>query len=63
MVLGLAASLNLEIEQMDVKMIFLYNDQEKEIYMEQPKGFNVNGKKNCVQTQKESLWPKQAFRQ
>ncbi|CAL1380337.1 unnamed protein product [Linum trigynum] len=38
-VLGLAASLNLEVEQMDVKTAFLHGDLEEEIYMEQPEGF------------------------
>ncbi|KAA0047571.1 Retrovirus-related Pol polyprotein from transposon TNT 1-94 [Cucumis melo var. makuwa] len=36
-VLGLAASLDLEVEQMDVKTAFLHGDLDKEIYMEQPK--------------------------
>ena len=35
-VLGLAASMNLEIEQLDVKTVFLHGDLEEEIYMEQP---------------------------
>ena len=35
-VLGLIASMNLEIEQLDVKTVFLHGDLEKEIYMEQP---------------------------
>ncbi|GJX96283.1 putative RNA-directed DNA polymerase [Tanacetum coccineum] len=35
-VLGLAASLDLEVEQMDVKTAFLHGDLDKEIYMEQP---------------------------
>ncbi|GJX69857.1 putative RNA-directed DNA polymerase [Tanacetum coccineum] len=43
-VLGLAASLDLEVEQMDVKTTFLHGDLDKEIYMEQPKGFQVKGK-------------------
>ena len=47
-VLGLAASLNLEIEQMDVKTAFLHGDLEEEIYMEQPEGFKVEGKENFV---------------
>ncbi|CAM8877499.1 unnamed protein product [Rhodiola kirilowii] len=38
-VLGLAASLDLEIDQMDVKTYFLHGDLDKEIYMEQPEGF------------------------
>ena len=46
-VLGLA-SLNLEIEQMDVKTTFLHGDLEEEIYMEQPEGFKVDGKDNFV---------------
>ena len=33
-VLGLAASLDLEIEQMNVKTAFLHGDLDKEIYME-----------------------------
>ncbi|GJW67627.1 putative RNA-directed DNA polymerase [Tanacetum coccineum] len=43
-VLGLAASLDLEVEQMDVKTAFLHGDLDKEIYMEQPEGFQVKGK-------------------
>ena len=35
-VLGLAASLDLEIEQLDVKTAFLHGDLDEEIYMEQP---------------------------
>jgi Reverse transcriptase (RNA-dependent DNA polymerase) len=42
-VLGLMASLNLNIEQLDVKIAFLYDDLEEELYMEQPEGFVVKG--------------------
>ncbi|KAK7337003.1 hypothetical protein VNO77_17559 [Canavalia gladiata] len=41
-VLGLAASLDLEVEQMDVKTAFLHGDLDKEIYMEQPEGGAVS---------------------
>lgn len=44
-VLGLAASLDLEVEQMDVKTAFLHGDLEEEIYMEQPHSFKVKGKR------------------
>ena len=43
-ILGLVASLDLEVEQMDVKTAFLHGDLDKEIYMEQPEGFQVKGK-------------------
>ncbi|KAI4353150.1 hypothetical protein L6164_002120 [Bauhinia variegata] len=42
-VLSLAASLDLEVEQMDVKIAFLHGDLEENIYMKQPKGFVVKG--------------------
>ena len=43
-VLSLATSLDLEIEQLDVKTAFLHGDLEEEIYMKQPEGFEVVGK-------------------
>ncbi|XP_055803207.1 uncharacterized protein LOC129872293 [Solanum dulcamara] len=54
-VLGLSASLDLEVEQMDVKTIFLHGDLDEEIYMEQPEGFKVKGKENYVCKLKKSL--------
>jgi hypothetical protein len=63
-VLSLAASLDLEIEQMDVKTVFLHGDLEEEIYMEQPEGFRVKGKEDYVCRLKKSLYGlKQAPRQ
>ena len=55
-VLCLAASLNLEITQMDVKTSFLHGDLEEEIYMEQPEGFKLDGKENFVCKLKKSLY-------
>ncbi|CAN6804119.1 unnamed protein product [Brassica oleracea] len=47
-VLGLAASLDLEVEQMDVKTAFLHGNLEEEVYMEQPEGYVQKGKENLV---------------
>src|ERR1044072_9459381 len=46
--LSLAATLDLEVEQMDVKTAFLHGDLEEEIYMRQPEGFHVEGKEDYV---------------
>lgn len=45
-VLGLAPSLNLKIEQLDVKTVFLHGDLHQEIYIEQLEGFEEKGKDN-----------------
>ena len=64
MVLALAASLDVEVEQMDVKTAFIHRDLEEEIYMDQPEGFVVNGKENHVCKLRKSLYClKQAPRQ
>ncbi|KAF3336516.1 Retrovirus-related Pol polyprotein from [Carex littledalei] len=47
-VLGLAASLNLEIEKLDVKTAFLHGNLEEELYMEQPEEFVENDKEDMV---------------
>jgi Reverse transcriptase (RNA-dependent DNA polymerase) len=63
-VLGLVASLDLELEQLDVKTAFLHGDLEEEIYMLQPEGFEVKRKDNMVCKLKKSLYGlKQAPRQ
>ena len=41
---------------MDVKIAFLHGDLEEEIYMKQPEGFVVKGKKELVCKLKKSLY-------
>ncbi|CAM8893486.1 unnamed protein product [Rhodiola kirilowii] len=63
-VLSLVASLDFEIDQMDVKTAFLHGDLDKETYMEQPEGFQVEGKEDYVCRRQKSLYGlKQAARQ
>ena len=40
-ILRLAPSMNLELEQLDVKTAFLYSALDEEIFLEQPEGFKV----------------------
>ena len=47
-VLSIAASMDLEVEHMDVKTAFLHGHLEEEIYMHQPEGFVKKGKENLV---------------
>ena len=54
--LGLVASLDLELEQIDVKTAFLHGDLKEEIYMDQPEGFKVKGKEHMVCKLKKSLY-------
>ena len=63
-VLGIAASMNLEVEKLDEKTAFLHGDLEEEIYMEQPEGFIDKGNDQLVCKLKKSLYGlKQAPRQ
>lgn len=41
---------------MDVKIAFLHGDLDKEIYMDQPRGFEETGKENMVYRLKKSLY-------
>jgi len=63
-VMSLAATFDLEVEQMDVKTAFLHGDLEEEIYMKQHDGFLVEGKEDHVCRLRKSLYGlKQAPRQ
>nr|KYP60451.1 Retrovirus-related Pol polyprotein from transposon TNT 1-94 [Cajanus cajan]KYP60461.1 Retrovirus-related Pol polyprotein from transposon TNT 1-94 [Cajanus cajan] len=53
---SLEATLNLEVEQTDVKTVFLYGGLEEEIYMKQPDGFQVKGKEDYVCRLRKSLY-------
>ena len=46
LLLSIIAAFDFEVEQMDAKTTFLHGDLEEEIYMKQPEGFGVKGKKN-----------------
>ena len=63
-VLGLVAIEDLELVQMDMKTAFLHGDLQEDVYMKQPKGFEVASKEHLVCKLKKSLYGlKQAPRQ
>ena len=55
-ILSLVAMEDLHLEQLDVKTTFLHGYLEEEIYMEQPKGYEVKGKEKLVCRLKKSLY-------
>ena len=46
--LALVATLDMELEQLDVKTAFLHGRLEEDILMQQPEGFKVEGKESYV---------------
>ena len=56
LLLSISFAFDFEVEQMDVKTTFLHGDLEEEIYMKQPEGFMVKGKKELVCRLKKSLY-------
>ncbi|KAG8483043.1 hypothetical protein CXB51_021981 [Gossypium anomalum] len=62
--LGIMAMHDLELEQLDVKTVFLHGELEEDIYMQQPEGFTVSEKEDYVCLLKKSLYSlKQSPRQ
>ncbi|GJX19640.1 retrovirus-related pol polyprotein from transposon TNT 1-94 [Tanacetum coccineum] len=53
---GLAASMDLKVQQLDVTTPFLHGDLEEEIYMDQLKGFKVKVKESIIWKLKKSLY-------
>ena len=47
-VLGLSTSLDLKVDQMDIKITFLHGDLEEEMYIVKPEGFEQKKKGLCV---------------
>lgn len=54
--LALAEQLHWPIYQFDVKSAFLNGDLEEEVYVAQPEGFIVEGKKTKVYKLKKALY-------
>jgi hypothetical protein len=62
-IMALVAHYDLELHQMNVKTTFLNGDLEENIYMAQPKGFAVEGKRTNGMPPKEiHLWVKTSFK-
>ena len=53
--MALVAHYDLELHQMDVKTAFLNGDLDENVYMDQPMGFSVEGKKHMVCKLKKSI--------
>ena len=54
-ILGSTASINLELEQLNVKTVFLHGNLDEEIFIEQPKGFKVKNNEGMVYKLKKTL--------
>ena len=59
--MDIAVSVDLEVEQLDVKITFLHEDLEEEIYVQQPEGFVEKGKENLLCRVKSLYGLKQAL--
>ena len=54
--LAVAAKLDYEIWQMDIKTAFLNGNLEKDIYMRQPEGFIAKGQEHMVYKLQRSIY-------
>ena len=48
LLLTITALENLDIQNVDVKIAYLYSDLDEKIYMKQPEGFRLSRKENKV---------------
>ena len=55
-ILALVAHFDLELQQMDVKTIFLNGNLEEEVYIKQPEGFSSSDGENLVCKLKKSIY-------
>ncbi len=55
-IMALVAHYDLELHQMDMKTAFLNGELEEKAYMDQPKGFSVEGKGHMVCKLKKSIY-------
>ena len=47
-IIAIVAHFDLELHQMDIKIVFLNGDLDEDVYMEQPTGFTKVGKEDLV---------------
>ena len=62
-IMALVDHFDLELHQMDVKTVFLNESLEEKIYMDQPEGFSIKGKKHMICKLNKSIYGlQQAYR-
>ena len=55
-ILKIVTTYDLHLEQLDIKTVFTHGDLEEDIYMMQPDGYIMSGKKQLVCKLKKSLY-------